>query len=338
MSSAPTANEVWRDATWLAQAVDPRAGLVRVVEMSKEDYRQASFLDDRIFREERARNAYLLKWADIASALPRDVRTDARWIFHIGHVGSTLISRLLGELEGVLALREPRALRDLTFFPPETRAQFVPSVRALMSRTFSEDEVAIVKVTSMVSQIAKELVSDQGPSLFLFANPEVYVRTILAGEQSPAELQTLASFYADRARTLGIALTTNGPAEIATLVWACEITALEQAAESLGDGSVLWQNFEGFLERPAASLSAIATFFGLAPEQSQIDVVAAGPLMRRYSKALEYEFGPEARRQRLEEAGAKHASAIEAALAMLRQAAEKAPLLQRALDRSNPDR
>ena len=48
-----------------------------------------------------------------------DLRSDARWIFHIGHVGSTLVSRLLGELAGVLAIREPRLLRDLALTPPE---------------------------------------------------------------------------------------------------------------------------------------------------------------------------------------------------------------------------
>ena len=111
MSSAPAPQEIWRDARWLAQAVDPNAGLVRFVEMSAEDYREASFLDDRMF--EKPRNSYLLKWDQIADAMPADARTDARWIFHIGHVGSTLIARLLGELEGVLSIREPRAFRDL---------------------------------------------------------------------------------------------------------------------------------------------------------------------------------------------------------------------------------
>ena len=53
----------------------------------------------------------------------RDRASDARWIFHIGHVGSTLISRLLGELEGVLSVREPRSLRDLTFFPADVTAR-----------------------------------------------------------------------------------------------------------------------------------------------------------------------------------------------------------------------
>ena len=45
MSSGPTPDEIWKDARWLAQAVDPRAGLARFVEMTPEDYREASFLD-----------------------------------------------------------------------------------------------------------------------------------------------------------------------------------------------------------------------------------------------------------------------------------------------------
>jgi hypothetical protein len=60
--------------------------------------------------------------------------------------------------------------------------------------------------------------------------------------------------------------------------------------------------------------------------------------MQRYSKAPEYEFGPERRRELLEEAGRKHGPGIAAALAMLNQAADKAPHLARALLRSTPDR
>ena len=137
MSSAPKADEIWKDARWLAQAVDPHAGLIRLVQMTPEAYRGASFLDDRMF--EQSRDSHLLQWDEVASSVPTDVRRDARWIFHIGHVGSTLIARLLGELDSVLSVREPRALRDLTFFPPEVRQLFVPTLQALFSRTFAAD-------------------------------------------------------------------------------------------------------------------------------------------------------------------------------------------------------
>ena len=338
MSSAPTPQEIWEDARWLAQAVDPNAGLVRFVEMAPDDYRDESFLDDRILQP--SRSSLLLKWNDVANAMPADVRSDTRWIFHIGHVGSTLISRLLGELDGVLSVREPRALRDLTFFPREVRDRFVPTVRALTSRTFEAGQSAVVKATSMVSAIAAEIVAADGRALFLFAQPEIYLQTILAGERSQAELQTLGSFYSARAEAHGIQWNdeSQSPASVAALVWACEMAALEEAAADLPADCVLWRDFDAILAEPEASLSSIVAFFGFPAEEDRIAQVARGPLMQRYSKAPEHEFGPESRRLLLSEAARRHADAISAALAMLNQAAEKTPVLARALNRTTTDR
>ena len=114
-SPAPPAQEIVRDARWLAQALDANAGVVRLIEMGPEQYRAASFLDDRMLQA--GVNSVTRPFAEIAAAIPADARTDARWIFHIGHVGSTLIARLLGELDGVLAVREPRILRDVALLP-----------------------------------------------------------------------------------------------------------------------------------------------------------------------------------------------------------------------------
>jgi len=338
MSSAPTPQEIWNDARWLAQAVDPNAGLVRFVEMTPDAYREESFLDDRIVQP--THSTHLLNWNEIATAAPEGARTDARWIFHIGHVGSTLVSRLLGELDGVISIREPRALRDLTFFPPDVRNRFVPTVRALMSRRFDPGQIAIVKATSMVSEIAAELVTDAGRALFLFASPHVYLRTILAGERSQAELQSLASFYSARAQAHGIPWVegSQSPAGVAALVWACEMVALEEAAASLRAECVLWRDFDEILLDPEGQLKSIASFFRLSAEEGSIAEVTNGPLLQRYSKAPEHVFGPEERRRLLERTAAKHADAIETALAMLKQAAEKAPVLARVLTRSTSDR
>ena len=56
--------------------------------------------------------------------------------------------------------------------------------------------------------------------------------------------------------------------------------------------------------------------------------------MKRYSKALEYEYSPALRKDVIAEAGARHEREIEEALAMLRSASEKSPLLARALSRA----
>src|SRR3954454_14937934 len=189
MSSAPSPEAIASDATWLAQALDPSAGMVRLVAMNRDSYRKASFLDDRLIQQ--PVDAQIMPWPEVEAATADDLRSDARWIFHIGHVGSTLVSRLLGEIEGVLALREPRLLRDLALSPPEVRERYVGPVTKLMSRTFAAEEIACVKATSFVSEIAPALVPPGERALFMFAGPRNYIATILAGENSLKELHAL---------------------------------------------------------------------------------------------------------------------------------------------------
>src|SRR5438270_6282439 len=156
MSSAPTPAEIARDARWLAQALDPTAGMVRLIAMDREAYRGASFLDDRLLQT--PVDAQIVPWPQVEEAMAGELRHDARWIFHIGHVGSTLLSRLLGEIDGVLGVREPRLLRDLALSPAEVRTRYLAPVTKLMSRTFAADEIACVKATSFASEIAVQLV------------------------------------------------------------------------------------------------------------------------------------------------------------------------------------
>ena len=182
MSSAPTPEEIAPDARWLAQALDPAEGMVRMIAMDREAYRTASFLDDRMLQS--PVDAHVLPWAAVEEAMVAELRRDARWIFHIGHVGSTLVSRLLGEIDGVLAVREPRLLRDLALTSADVRAPYVAFVPKLMSRSFASNEVACVKATSFVNEVAAELVPPGQRALFMFASPRNYLELVaLAGEK-----------------------------------------------------------------------------------------------------------------------------------------------------------
>jgi hypothetical protein len=333
MSSAPTAEEIARDARWLAQALDPAAGKVRLIAMDRDSYRAASFLDDRMLQQ--PVDAQIIPWPDAEAAVSDEMRSDARWIFHIGHVGSTLVSRLLGELDNVLAVREPRLLRDVALSPPEIRERYVAAVPKLMSRTFAEDEIACVKATSFVSEIAHQLVPAGERSLFMFATPRNYIASILAGENSVEELRSAA---VSRAERLGRRVAAIGPAhsdaELAALAWACEMTALEAAAAELTDRRIEWVDFDKMLIDLPAALRRTADHFGFPAEDAKLEAIASGPLTQCYSKALEYEYSADLRRELLGEADRYHGREIESALAMLRSAAEKSPLLARALSRA----
>lgn len=334
MSSSPTAEEIARDARWLVQAIDPNAGVARLVAMDRAAYRAASFLDDRMMDE--PRDAHIAPWNQAKEATGLTTRTDARWIFHIGHVGSTLVSRLLGELPGVLALREPRSLRDIALFPPEVRAPFVAALPRLMSRTFKADEIACIKATSFVSEIAPELVPPGERALFVTASPRNYIASILAGPNSVKELHGLTDYRAQRmaGRVIGLDETTGSDAHRAAAAWACEMTSLEAAADAMPDRMIYWLDFDAMLDDLSPSLARITDYFGFTASEADLTTIISGPIPRRYSKAMDYEYSPALRRELIAEAETAHRASIDSALAMLDRAGQQSPLLKRALTRA----
>ena len=333
MSSAPTADEIARDATWLAQALDPSAGMVRLVAMNRDSYRAASFLDDRLLTQ--PIDAQIVPWPDVEAAVTDDLRSDARWIFHIGHVGSTLVSRLLGDIEGVLALREPRLLRDLALIPPQIRERYIGPVPRLMSRTFAADEAACVKATSFASEISPALIPPGERAVFMYAKPRMYIATILAGENSLKELHGHGEYRRERLARRGIFFPEpRNDAEFAAIAWACEMTSLEAAADSMGDRSIAWADFDVMLQDMSGELGRIADFFGFSADPAELEAIASGPLMQRYSKALEFEYSPSLRNDLIAQEFELQGLAIDDALAMLHATAEKSPSLERALSRA----
>ena len=333
MIGHPLPENLGLDASWLAQAIDPRSRLIRFVRMDEAAYRAASFLDDRMLMPDLDLRICSLDEAISAAALlPRD---DARWIFHIGHVGSTLIARLLGELDGVLSIREPRSLRDLSAVKPEGRADLASALTRLMSRTLAPQQAALIKATSFVSEMAPLLVAPGATALFLFATPANYIASILAGENSIKELQALHAIRGERLRSRGIRLEgfDRSDAHRAALAWACEMTSLESAAVAMTDRRILWADFDRMLDDMVGWIGRCATEFGFVATHARFEEIVAGPLMRRYSKALEYDYSPSLRAELLADATRLHKPEINAAIAELFDAAETAPLLARALGR-----
>lgn len=333
MTVAPLPDHLTDSSEWLVQAVDPRARLARLVRMTDASYRDASFLDDRFLLHKPETRLCGLEALLAASTEVMD--PPAGWIFHIGHVGSTLVSRLLGAL-GALALREPRSLRDLSVAGDSERPTLAHSLSRLMARRGGH-AAAIIKATSFVSELAPLLVEPGSAALFLYASPRNYVAGILAGENSVKELIGQHDNRAARLERRSIIL--NGfdqsEAHRAALAWACEMTSLEAAAEAMADRMILWADFDLMLQDMAGWLARMADHFGLTVSAEQIEEQLSGPLMRRYSKAMEYDYSPSLRAELLGQAVSQNLGEINAAMVALREAAKSAPLLDRALRRAD---
>jgi hypothetical protein len=340
-SDAPAPAELAADPAWFPFHLDLASDRLLFVRLDEAALRAASFLDQRALTPAAIRHA--AGWDAAAAALPPGGRRDVQYIFHIGHVGSTLVSRLLGERPEVLALREPLLLRIWAEALGAGRwgadeAPRLDALTAFLSRTFAPRQRALAKATSFTSEIADRLVPPGSKALFLYVPPRAYIETILGGEASRQELALLTPARIGRlaARCPGLVLdgARLGEAQKAAVGWACEMTALARSAAALGTERVLWVDFDRFLARPAEMLGAAATFLGHPLLAAEAEALVHGPLMRRYSKAPEYAYSPALRREVLADARRRFGRDIDAALADLGRLGQRWPAIAEVLERS----
>ena len=305
------------------------------VHLARTDYERASFLDPRILTPQT--RASSLPWAEIAQAIDSShLKERLGFIFHIGHVGSTLLSRLIGAHPGAFSLREPMLLRGFAQLKNEPRhapaawgsggieARLTGTLQ-LFSRTFAARELAVVKATSVVSELSAALLSraSKPKAIMMSVSPESYIATILGGPNSrqeakaltPGRLQRLQrriKCEAWRAEDLS-------EGETLALAWACEMSSLVQAAKSSGT-RLLRVDFDEFLLDPS-SLLTILRHFDIGATAVEAQAILEGPEMRRYSKAPEHAYDAALRGDVLNHARAMHGDEIRRGLAWLDGAA-----------------
>lgn len=332
----PLAQALARSPALLPQMLDLANDRVLLLELTEADYRAASFLDQRAMTPDRKR--HWAGWAELEAATP--ARADAAFIFHIGHVGSTLLARLLGEARDVLAIREPLLLRTLAEialirdrpespWPPQL---FLPRLRtaiAWLSRTFNGGQRALIKATSFADELAGDVLDHGNRAVFLTVEPARYIETILAGEASRQELALLSGARLVRLHTrLGSTpwnLWQMPEAVRAAMGWACEMTALGEAAKRAPPDHVLWLDFEAFLADPEHRLLRTAEFIGIELTARDAAALVRGPIMQRYSKAPEHGYSPELRARLLNQTRQDRRAEIHGALDWLDRAATDHP-------------
>lgn len=304
--------------------------------------RAASFLDDRIL------GAHLLgRWTPFAetAALLDGLapQKPLHFIFHTGHVGSTLISRLLDAVDGVLGLREPLPLRVLaetyndldephSLLSPAQWQALMRFMTTCWSRGFADTRAVVVKATSSANACSAPLLSalPEVRAIALNVRPEPYLATLLAGENSPLDLRGHAQ--ARMKRLAKLAPETSPPlhalslGEIAAMSWTVETLTHQFTAQQF-NARMTAIDFDAFLEKPDEALRRIMVHFHIDDAGAFPHGVARHALMSRYSKAPEHAYTPETRRQVLAQARARHADEIRKGLGWIESFTRRAPAL-----------
>jgi hypothetical protein len=326
----------------LPHSWDPVHDAVLLAPMSEAAYAEASFLDGRILRPGTPGD-----WVAFPRLIEAAVALEERldWIFHVGHVGSTLLARLLGAHPQLLALREPAALRtaaqlraDLDGWEsplsPEAFEARLGALLRLWSRGWRPDQTAIVKATSFVSEIAAELLARPHArrAVLIYARPEVYLASILAGPNSRVENRAMAPSRLKRlhARLGGPVWRLHELSEGETIAvsWAAEACGLAAAARS---GRTLKLEFDALLAEPEARLAETLAFLGKPVDPAALRALVEGPMMRRYAKAPEHAYDAALRRDVLAQGRAEHGAELRKGLAWLNRAAAEHPPIAEAV-------
>ena len=287
--------------------LDLARGRVLQIEMDEAAFRAASFLDDRMLTPT-TKGA----WASLQTVLAESERVaDSRplhFIFHTGHVGSTLVSRLLDETGRVLSLREPLPLRSLAAIQDAVRdgmaspgteqldtliAMFV----RLWRRAFADKAAVVLKATSSCARLAPALLSaaPEAKAIYLNLRPEPWLATLLAGENSSVDLKGHGT---ERLRRLSTYLESPLPpvevmsaGELAAASWLAETSTQLELLANAG-ARVLPIDFDAFLGNVPAYLHRILAHLNLPQDPQFLADVMRSPVLTRYSKAPEHPYDP----------------------------------------------
>lgn len=320
---------VGRRVLWLRLSADQRA--------------DAAFLDDRALPANPEGG-----WMPLASLPPAGAPASrhADAIFHIGHCGSTLLSRVLGAWPQVQGLREPLPLRTLAeAWPqlgrPESRLsedeapQLLRALWSNWSRALPPQTRSVVKATSGCNGLIAPLLAACADTRAVLLDMPLrpYLATLL---KSPASVLDAASAAGERLCDLqarghaaGTALHALSLPQQCAMGWLAERVRFAAHAGGEHAARVLRIDFETLLAQPEATLQRLATHLGL--DAQGVAQALASPAWGRYSKAQTHGYGADDRAHDLALAMQRHASEIAEGVAWVENIVRREPALAEAV-------
>ncbi len=278
-----------------------------LIQLDEPGYRSASFLDDRMLTPT-MKGAWVPLGRIAAAAGLISGGVPLHFIFHTGHVGSTLASRLLDETAEVLGVREPLPLRvvaeayDVLGRPESllSEADFDATLETLLrlwSRRYATTRAVVIKATSSAGRIAPALLvrSERSRAIYMNVRAEPYLATLLAGANSPIDLRGHGAERMRRLRKLGVAslppLHALSIGELAAMSWLAETATQRDAMLRLAN-RVIAVDFDQMLSSIEPTLARILGHFDLPHDAARVATLARSAVMTRYSKAPQYEYSP----------------------------------------------
>lgn len=298
-----------RSAAYPLFAFDPAQDRAWVLHFDAGDYRRASFLDQRALNRHDV-SGWVVDRAELTAALdPSPPLRDVHWLFHIGHCGSSLVSRLLDLVPGGLGLREPLPLLTLAHERDNpVAATWETPVLASLARGFADSRAVIVKPTSVVTTIGDRLLPATGRACLLWVDLHTWLATML---RDPRLIDGVLSTEPLRlARQPDLPSVDTDGARLARAWLVEQLRWRTLAADPALAGRLIDLDFADVLRDPAPAIARLAAHYGLDVPDDWAPRIKASQLLSRYAKDGDAHFDSNARRRELSAAAEKHADGI----------------------------
>ena len=314
------------------QRYDLAPNTALLIDIGASNLREASFLDDRALKPT-MKGAWVALGRILRTAQSIPSPQPLHFIFHTGHVGSTLVSRLLDETRTVLSLREPFVLRQLadtfdqldqvdSLISERDFGVLVAGLLRLWSRGDANTQAVVLKATSNAGRIARPLLTHAAKSRAVYLNlrAEPYIATLVAGQNAHADLrghgpERLRRLVSHRVHALP-PLHRLSKGELAAASWLAETWSQHTALDAHGS-RILAVDFDALLGDVAKHIARIVKHFDLPHEPSFLASVGESPVLGRYAKAPTHAYSPALRAQILSDARNLHGEEIRKGLSWL---------------------
>ena len=258
------------------------------VPVTREGYAGSYRSDSPIFAPDGAAVSFALAELSRFLASRREPPRRVHFMFHTGHAGSLQIARLIGRAEGLFPLRDPPAIRLLSWesrFLGTARARMTGEewrqlrdiVLTLSARTWRAGDTALLRTNSHCTRIMRPLLDWHPGSRAILLNVGLqrFLTTMLQPDRR-AEVARYVSdlFYYDLQRILGEGrprIDSLPHSKRTALVWLIHTHEFGRLMMDSGySARVLLVDFDRFLEHRERMIGEICGFLG---------VPKAGPML-----------------------------------------------------------
>lgn len=335
--------EAWIDRLELRPGVFPHkldliSGNLLLVELSAAEISAASFLDQRVLKQ-------TTKWvwvpwplvSDIFKKVP--VAKPPGFIFHVGHCGSTLLSRLLEFADDTQCLREPLPLRTLaqdfadagdgrSFLTQQARQEHLQTLSKMWCRGAVN---TVIKATSICTDLLADINTSVpgSKSIFMYNRPETHIATLLAGQNALTDLKGFAQLRLQRLQQktgLDIQLNQLSAGQLAALSWLSETSSASRSLEAFPQHIALLE-FDSLLDRPHETLTRMLHHLDMTAAVETVEKAVQSPVLQTYSKAPEHQYNAQTRAAILADSRVKFRQDIYGALDWLEDLAGRSEIV-----------